>query len=291
MNSCDWIPFELLLATLFSSLVGSLHCVGMCGPFAILATGLNRDKDSGSSRLARMGSYHIGRLATYLMMGAVLLGLGSLVQASLGSFSSLVMGWVFGLLLIAIGLIRLRPFLAFNGNSSRSKKPSNTVIHSRWLSRWMKGIISLRKWYSVGPVLLSSFLWGLTSTLIPCGWLYIFVIAAAAAPSPTETIMVLVAFWVGTLPLLSMATWSWGVLSPQWRGMAQPLAAGCIIGFGIITIIDRSSSDLSAVGYENSVTAKPRTALERIRFALSIDLPCCKAPNNDELGQGDPSCR
>jgi sulfite exporter TauE/SafE len=67
------IPWFLAVVT--ASLFGSLHCVGMCGPFVLLATKpLDRTGlDSHSSaidtqrltRLVHLLSYHLGRLTTY----------------------------------------------------------------------------------------------------------------------------------------------------------------------------------------------------------------------------------
>ncbi|MBL8856276.1 MAG: sulfite exporter TauE/SafE family protein, partial [Planctomycetaceae bacterium] len=55
-----------LLVTVFvASLLGSLHCVGMCGPFALLAgTG-----DGRSFRAAPTMAYSAGRLISYVAVG------------------------------------------------------------------------------------------------------------------------------------------------------------------------------------------------------------------------------
>jgi hypothetical protein len=43
---------------------------------------------------------------------------------------------------------------------------------------------------------------GLLTTLLPCGWLYAFVITAAGTGTVTHAMLIMVAFWVGTLPMM-----------------------------------------------------------------------------------------
>lgn len=251
---------ELLVATLFSSLVGSLHCVGMCSPFAMLAMGPSNAETKPAYRAARLMSYHFGRLTTYLFMGALVAAASFTFQMAVGGFaSSKWMGWGVGLLMIGLGVMRL-----FKSIGSATKP----VKHSDWVLGWTRSIVSLRKRYTGGPVWLASFLWGFSSTFLPCGWLYLFVLASAAASTPWMTIGMMVAFWVGTLPLLTAAAWSWSMVTPRWRFLVQPIAALCVIAFGFYTLLHRSQVDTSSIAIE-----KP--TIQQIRDAMNSGLPCC----------------
>ncbi len=273
------IAVELLAATLFSSLVGSMHCVGMCTPFAILAMG----PPSGvqRNRWLRMSSYHLGRLVTYGLMGVGVAFLSSALQFLAGGNQAVrAVGWGVGIAMIILGTLRMLSTFSW-------RMP---VRHSRWSQRWTATIVKLRRAYSGGPVWLGAFLWGLTSTLLPCGWLYLFVLAAAAAPNAAMTIAMMVAFWIGTLPLLSVAAWGWSSISPRWQVLAQPFAAGCIISFGAFILVQRSLVDLSPMnrspkvlrGSQNSDESLSaarlplETSLEMVRRALDTTLPCCR---------------
>ncbi|HMP78412.1 MAG TPA: sulfite exporter TauE/SafE family protein, partial [Pirellulaceae bacterium] len=83
-----------LLTTVFVvSLLGSLHCVGMCGPFALLAGTHGRPSGPGTDsparhRWAAVAGYHAGRLATYTLLGLVCGGLGMIVD-----FGGALYGW------------------------------------------------------------------------------------------------------------------------------------------------------------------------------------------------------
>ena len=268
---------ELLAATLFSSLVGSLHCVGMCSPFAMLAMGQTSGERPAVQRAVRLSAYHLGRLATYLLMGMLVAAFTFTFQLAAGDFArSHWIGWSVGMILIVMGMVRLFESI---GNAT---KP---VTHSAWVLNWTRSIVALRKRYASGPVWLSSFLWGFSSTFLPCGWLYIFVLASAAAPSPTMTVAMMVAFWVGTLPLLTAAAWSWSMVGPRWRFLIQPLAAICIITFGAYTLMHRSQVDLS------SITATPsKPSIQQIRDAMNAGLPCCVGtPSRGSLIPSAPS--
>lgn len=260
---------ELVIATLFSSLVGSMHCVGMCTPFAILAMG--PATDIKTSRILRMSSYHFGRLVTYWTMGIGVAVLSSSLQWFGGGNQGLrFVGWGVGLTMIAVGLMRLIATFSWQ----------MPVRHSRWSAAWSLAIVKLRRSYRGGPVWMSSFFWGLTSTLLPCGWLYLFVLAAAAAPNAWMSIAMMTAFWIGTLPLLSVAAWGWSAVSPRWQVFAQPFAAGCIISFGVFILFQRNLVDLSSLATsERTEKASITSSLEMVRNATEVTLPCCGVEN------------
>ena len=63
----------LLGTVLIASLLGSLHCVGMCGPFAMLAAASDQQRKSA---LFPAMAYSLGRLATYTIVGVIFGSLG-----------------------------------------------------------------------------------------------------------------------------------------------------------------------------------------------------------------------
>ena len=56
----------MLISALIFGLIGSFHCVGMCGPIAFM---LPVDRDSPIKKALQILSYHLGRLFTYSLMG------------------------------------------------------------------------------------------------------------------------------------------------------------------------------------------------------------------------------
>jgi sulfite exporter TauE/SafE len=94
------------------------------------------------------------------------------------------------------------------------------------------------------------------------------------------SIAMMTAFWVGTLPLLSVAAWGWSSVSPRWQVFAQPFAAGCIISFGIFILFQRSLIDLSSLAANTgSGSSSIRNTLEMVRSVGEKELPCCGVEN------------
>ncbi|MEL6106783.1 MAG: sulfite exporter TauE/SafE family protein [Planctomycetota bacterium] len=70
----------LFSAIVLASVLGSTHCVGMCGPLALWASGAL--DQSRQKVLANTSLYHLGRLFTYAMMGLLAGGIGELVTSA-----------------------------------------------------------------------------------------------------------------------------------------------------------------------------------------------------------------
>ena len=72
------MTISALVAILFATLTGSFHCAGMCGAFVTIASGSSADPLKKS--LSQQMAYHLGRLITYLALGAFAGALGSLLN-------------------------------------------------------------------------------------------------------------------------------------------------------------------------------------------------------------------
>ncbi len=163
------------IAAFSLGLFGSLHCVGMCGPLMLAAGG----------NWKGVASYQSGRLLTYALVGALLGGLGMGarlldLQAPLAIIS--------GVLLLLIALARLSP--------------------DHWVARWPlygKFQFSLRsrmgKWLGTGGG-LAHFSLGCCNGLLPCGLVYLAVVGAANTGGIASGAVFMLAFGLGTLPLL-----------------------------------------------------------------------------------------
>lgn len=81
---------------------------------------------------------------------------------------------------------------------------------------------------------------GLLTTLLPCGWLYAFVVTAAGTADPVMGGVTMAVFWVGTLPMLiavgTLARRATGALGSK----LPAITAGAVIVVGVVTVIDRA---------------------------------------------------
>ncbi len=179
----------LVVPVLAASLVGSLHCAGMCGGFVAFYSG--GDDNRGRRRFAGHLAYNGGRLVTYVLLGAVAGSLGAAVDlagraAGVGRVAAVVAGTVMVLwglsLLLAYAGVRL----------PRLRLPPALQRRTVGLMASLRG----------RPPVVRAGLIGLSSTLLPCGWLYAFAVTAAGTGSALGGATVMAAFWAGTVPVL-----------------------------------------------------------------------------------------
>jgi sulfite exporter TauE/SafE len=175
----------LVVAIFVASLMGSLHCVGMCGAFLAIATG------DGVSLWKSQAAYHLGRLVTYLTMGVAAGIVGSTLDlgASLAGLQPLA-ATLAGATMLAIGTLVLLGKLGI-----RVPQPTPPAFMQKLVQSRLGGVLN---W---APTARATAI-GMLTTLLPCGWLYAFVITAAGTASVWKAPLVMAVFWLGTLPAL-----------------------------------------------------------------------------------------
>ncbi|MCC6899670.1 MAG: sulfite exporter TauE/SafE family protein [Polyangiaceae bacterium] len=228
------MSLSLLLPVIGASLVGSLHCAGMCGPFTAFYAG--NDATRGGARAASHAAYHLGRLATYATLGALAGGLGSAADLA-GSATGVgrVAAGVSGALMIVWALALL-------------------LEHAGVASSWLRAPVALRSVAlrvlgraQTRPPVLRALLVGLASTLLPCGWLWAFAVAAAGTGSAGVGALVMVAFWSGTVPLLLGLGVGMQRLAARLRPHVPVLSAIALLAIGIAGLFGRLNAPALAV--------------------------------------------
>ncbi len=226
--SSDLIP----IAVLGASLLGSGHCVGMCGGL-VLAVGRGP---------AKVGAYHAGRLLGYLALGALAGALGSVVLRSdrLGWIS-----WTASLLLAAA-------FIQMGVNLWRGRGNHLFALPPSWIRKFHQA--SRGNAFAVGTL----------SALLPCGWLHGFVLASIATQSVFKGAGVLLFFWLGTVPALSAAPWLVSrVLGPIARRTPR-MAAALLIAAGFASLGVRAAPLMGWSPHARGQDAPPLSAHEQL---------------------------
>lgn len=234
-----------LLAVFTTSLLGSLHCVGMCGGFLSLYSFTPESPlkiISGHDRLARElsfhGFYNFGRLCVYLALGAFAGGIGATINRlvpdagqTIGSTQSLFaiqqgVGLLAGLLIIAWGAAAL---LRETTNFALPLWLPRLGILQRFggLYQRLTANVSSTK----GPFLL-----GLLSGALPCGWLYAFVTIALGTGSPLMGLIVMGVFWLGTVPAMLVSGMVVLRLTGRLKRFAPICTALLVITLGLFTL-------------------------------------------------------
>jgi sulfite exporter TauE/SafE len=212
---------ELTLAVLAASLLGSVHCAGMCGGFVCFVAG------SDARRFMPQAAYHAGRLVTYVALGALAgaLGLG-LDRAGTAAGIGRAAAILAGLAMIAWGAVTLAPLLGV-----RVPAPRGGRAHAP--------IAAVLRRLAGRPAAERALALGLLTTLLPCGWLWAFVATAAASGSPGRGAAVMGAFWLGTVPALAgVAVLARGALGPLGRRLPA-LTAAALVVIGLLTLTGR----------------------------------------------------
>ncbi len=253
----------LLGAVLTASLAGSLHCAGMCGPFAAFAVG-------AGPLQARVhwlvyAAYHGGRLTTYVLLGAVCGIIGAAVDFS-GGLLGVQRGAAIlaGSMMVAIGIVTL---LRWAG--ARIPEMGAPGFLGAALQRGQTFARSLPPASRAGLI-------GALSTLLPCGWLYAFAITAAATGDPRWGAAVMAAFWAGTVPVLLFIGIGTQGLTSMLRGRLAVLPALVILVVGLMTVAGRLAVPASA--YERiraSRSAEPTSAASEVESLDASSMPCC----------------
>lgn len=218
------LPLPQLLAAFVLSLLGGLHCAGMCGGF-IGALQINRPRDVSPLRLAL--GYHTGRIASYTAAGALVGALGGRLFAADVLPLQVLLLTLGSLMLLAIGST-----LFGRGAWLRRIEP---------LGAWIWRVVGplARRVYpprSGAQALVAGLAWG----WIPCGMVYAALPLALVAGGPFAGALVMFAFGMGTLPNLALVdvaavrlgSAGAGTLSAS-RAWLRPLAGAVIVVFGI----------------------------------------------------------
>lgn len=196
-------------AAFMVGLIGSMHCVGMCGPIAF-ALPLNRS--SFFHKLSGNLLYNTGRIITYALLGAFfgLIGLGF----SLAGWQQGISVGVGVLLLVSV----LFPKKWFNANWGPIYKMISAV-KTKLSQMFQKSSFA------------NLFAIGLLNGLLPCGLVYVAIFGAVAIGTVVDGVAYMIAFGLGTLPLMYLTAMAGHMISASVRTKfrkAIPVMVGVI---------------------------------------------------------------
>ncbi len=207
----------MMFSALVLGLLGSLHCLGMCGPIAFM---LPLDRNSKSKKLFQLALYHVGRLFSYAMIGLAFGFVGRGLQL-FGIQQKLSIG--IGALMIILVMLPHK----YLGKMSLAK-PIYTLI----------GKVKSRLGQELKKRSPDTFLTiGFLNGFLPCGLVYMAIFAAIAMGSPWQSSMYMVLFGLGTIPLMTTAVYASGFLSGQVKGKVRRLVPVFVVIIGLLFIL------------------------------------------------------
>jgi len=207
----------MLWSALIFGLLGSFHCVGMCGPIAFM---LPVDRSNSLKKIAQITAYHIGRLMAYALIGVFF----GLVGKSLYIFGLQQQLSIFiGVLMILVVIIPVQTFNKYN-----LSKPIYRII-----SKVKTSLGQALKKKTVDTFLTIGFLNG----LLPCGLVYMAVFASLAMQSAYYGGLYMTLFGLGTIPLMTTAIYLGKFLNTRIKQRIQKAIPVFVVIIGLLFIL------------------------------------------------------
>ncbi len=237
------LPLMTLLPVFLVGLAGSVHCIGMCGgivgalssaaPAPATVPAIPLRPRAVAAPALRVLAYNVGRIASYMAAGTLA---GSLAggAARLTELASLqlLFYWLANLMLIALGLYLMDAWHGLLRLEAAGQRLWRRLLP---LLRVLLPMDSTLKAMALGAV------WG----WLPCGMVYSVLLTALMSGSAVSGAAVMLAFGLGTMPMLV----GLGVAGASLRRYAREPAVRricglLVLGFGMLGLA-RASLGLS----------------------------------------------
>lgn len=207
----------MLISAFVLGLLGSFHCIGMCGPIAFM---LPVDRTNAYKKVSQIAIYHSGRLLAYSLIGLIF----GLIGKSLSIFGfQQQLSIAIGVLMIVFVLIPQRTLNHYNVS-----RPIYKLI-----SKVKSALGSALKKKTADTFLTIGFLNG----FLPCGLVYMAVFAAIAGGTALSGSLYMAVFGLGTIPLMTTAIYFSQFLKGTARQKIQKAIPVFVVIIGLLFIL------------------------------------------------------
>ena len=207
----------MLYTALIFGLLGSFHCVGMCGPIALL---LPVDRTNTVKKLAQIFLYHFGRILAYASIGLLFGTIGKGLHL-FGIQQQLSIA--IGLLMILVVLIPSKVFNKYNFS-----KPLFRVVSK------IKSSLGAALYKKTPDAFLSI---GFLNGFLPCGLVYMAVFGAIASGTALEGSLYMAFFGLGTIPLMTVAVYAGNFVSGKVRQHIRKAVPVFVVLMGFLFVV------------------------------------------------------
>ena len=221
----------MLYSAFIFGLISSFHCVGMCGPIAMM---LPVDRNNEAKKVTQIITYHLGKLSAYGILGVVFGILGrSFYLAGMQQQLSIIVG----VLMIVVALVPEKVFAKYNFSKPVykiiSKVKSN--LGQQFKNKSYKSLFTI----------------GLLNGFLPCGMVYVAIFGAIAMQSISLGIAYMLLFGIGTIPMLTAVIYITNLISFSMRGTLQKIIPVVAVVIGILFIIRGLGLDIPYLSPSN----------------------------------------
>ncbi|WP_343023236.1 sulfite exporter TauE/SafE family protein [Flavobacterium sp. PL12] len=207
----------MLYSAFIFGLISSFHCIGMCGPIAMM---LPVDRTNQAKKVTQIITYHIGRLTAYGTIGFVfgLLGKGFFLAGIQQNLSIFI-----GAATIIVVLIPEKIFAKYNFSKPAYRLISKIKIAlgSQFRNKSYKSLFTI----------------GLLNGFLPCGMVYVALFGAIAMQSESLGVLYMILFGLGTVPMMSSIVYINSYLTMPVRNKIQKLIPYVAVLIGCLFIL------------------------------------------------------
>ena len=207
----------MLWSAVILGVLGSFHCVGMCGPIAFM---LPVDRENSAKKVFQIFTYHFGRILAYSIIG-LFFGLVGKSLYIFGLQQQLSIG--IGVLMIVVVLMPTKIFNKYNFS-----KPIYKLI-----SKVKRALGQAFKKKTADTFLTIGFLNG----FLPCGLVYMAVFASLAMESTLKGSLYMALFGMGTIPLMTSAIYLGKFLNTKVKQRIQKAIPIFVVVIGVLFIL------------------------------------------------------
>jgi len=207
----------MLYTALVLGLLGSFHCLGMCGPIAFV---LPLNRDNKIKAFLQTFLYHLGRIISYALIGLLfgLLGKGLYLSGLQQNLSIVI-----GVLMILVVMVPASFFNKFNLTKplyfAVGKVKSNLGIYLKKSS------------------LKAFFVIGFLNGFLPCGLVYMALFAAISTGSSINGALYMALFGLGTVPMMTAALLFGNFIKLSIRNKIQKAIPIFVVIIGLLFIL------------------------------------------------------
>lgn len=207
-----------------AGILGTAHCLGMCGP---LALAIGSRAGGWTNGWQRQVTYTGGRIFTYAVLGAAAGYFGSRLDRSLPAIinAPAILAIAAGLLLIYQGLLATGWLTSLLVRFKLRAASPSACIAGGLLAPFFRqrGILGV-------------FVAGVMTGLMPCGLLYGMLALATSSGSLAAGSLAMAVFGLGTAPAMILAGMGAQVIGLAARRRIYTIAACCLVLTGIISV-------------------------------------------------------
>ena len=218
------MSIAIFISMFLVGLATSVHCISMCGPMVVTYAVKSDEGDSWQKKVIPNVAYQVAKLISYVLVGLLLGAIGS--AFNLNGIRPWVMGAA-GIFMIVLGL------------GMTGKVPWAARLTPRPPRILITALSKLRRKATSDAgagesTLATPIAFGLLTGLMPCAPLQAAELAAASSGNPIYGALTMLAFGLGTMPLLFTFGTASSLIPVDWKRRLTFVLAFVVMGLGLI---------------------------------------------------------